>query len=351
METYDPYDARAHEVRHWAAAQLGAGSLALAPAAADASSRRYFRVTASDGASWVVMDAPGQQPAVTAFVAVAQLLHQAGVHAPAVVAADPERGLVLLADLGQRTYLDALQAGDDPQPLLDAAVAALVRWQAATRPGVLPPYSRDRLTAELRLFTDWYLPYCGAVSAPVARQRLAPAFESLLERIERQPQVFVHRDFMPRNLMVCQPLPGVLDFQDAVLGPVSYDPLCLLRDAFISWPRAREIDTLARYHTWAQEAGVPVPAVFDAFWADCQWMGVQRHLKVLGIFARLRYRDGKPAYLADAPRFFDYLRNAAAEEPELAPLVACALSLAGEPAHTGAVPAPATGQEGPGCAP
>ncbi|MFP4130093.1 MAG: aminoglycoside phosphotransferase family protein [Halorhodospira sp.] len=296
---------------------------------------------AAAGRSWVLMDAPGQQPAVAAFLRVAALLAEAGVHAPQVVAAAPERGLVLLADLGRQTYLAALRGGADPAPLLDAAVGALVRWQAATRPGVLPSYGRETLAAELRLFTDWYLPCCCGISAQRARRRLDPYLEALLDRIAEQPQVFVHRDYMPRNLMVCRPLPGVLDFQDAALGPVAYDPVCLLRDAFISWPRAREVATLARYYARALEAGVPVPAAFGAFWSDCQWVGVQRHLKVLGIFARLCYRDGKPGYLADAPRFFGYLRAAAEEEPRLAPLVREALALAGE---AGAEPAPGEGR-------
>ena len=331
-ERTEPDDPRAAEARAWAAQQLGTPELSLASAAADASSRRYFRVLTPAGRSWVLMDAPGQQPAVAAFLRVAGLLGEAGVHAPQVVASAPERGLVLLADLGRQTYLAAFRAGADPEPLLDAAVEALVRWQAATRPGVLPVYGREALTAELHLFTDWYLPYCCGVSAQLGRQRLEPHFEVLLDRIAEQPQAFVHRDYMPRNLMVCQPLPGVLDFQDAALGPVAYDPVCLLRDAFISWPRAQEQATLARYHARALEAGVPVPADLGAFWSDCQWVGVQRHLKVLGIFARLCYRDAKPAYLADAPRFLGYLRAAAQEEPRVAPLVREALALAGEPA-------------------
>ncbi|MCC3751029.1 MAG: phosphotransferase [Halorhodospira halophila] len=315
-------DARAAEAREWAWWQLDAAQPpALTPAAADASSRRYFRIELPDGGSRIIMDAPGQPESVAAFVHVAGLLTAAGVHAPRVEAADQERGLLLLTDLGRRTYLQAFQDGADPQPLLDAAVNALVRAQAAVPVAGLPAYDTPRLRRELELFTDWYLPHCCGVAAAEARRRLGGGLDDLLERLAAQSRAFCHRDYMPRNLMDCAPLPGVLDFQDAVDGPVSYDAVSLVRDAFISWPREREVATLQRYHRLALEAGVPVPWAFELFWADCQWMGVQRHLKVLGIFARLAYRDGKPHYLADAPRFFKYLRAAAEEEPALRALV------------------------------
>ena len=325
-------DARVQMAREWAWQQLGTAQRpTLSPAAADASSRRYFRIELPDGGSRILMDAPEQTESVAAFVEIAERLIGAGVHAPRIEAADLGRGLLLLTDLGRLTYLQALQDDDEPQPLLDAAVDALVRAQAAVPVRGLPAYDEPRLRRELELFTDWYLPCCCGVAAAQARRRLSASLEDLLQRIAAQSRAFCHRDYMPRNLMVCTPLPGVLDFQDAVAGPVTYDAVSLLRDAFISWPREREVATLQRYHRRALAAGVPVPGRFERFWSDCQWMGVQRHLKVLGIFARLAYRDGKPHYLNDAPRFFAYLRRAAADEPGLEPLVDEVLTLAGEP--------------------
>ncbi|ABM61795.1 aminoglycoside phosphotransferase family protein [Halorhodospira halophila] len=325
-------DARARRAREWARRQLGAAQEpALEPAAADASSRRYFRIQVPGDGSRIIMDAPEQSEAVAAFVRIAGLLAEAGIHAPQIEAADLEHGLLLLTDLGHRTYLQALHEGDDPQPLLDAAVDALIRAQATVPVDGLPAYDEARLRGELELFTDWYLPCCCGVASAEARRRLRGGLDDLLERVGGQARAFCHRDYMPRNLMVCTPLPGVLDFQDAVAGPVTYDAVSLLRDAFISWPREREVATLQRYHRRARAAGVPVPEGFEAFWADCQWMGVQRHLKVLGIFARLAYRDGKPRYLTDAPRFFAYLRAAAEEQAALRPLVDEVLALAAVP--------------------
>ncbi len=324
-------DGRARQAQAWAAAELGSKEVAMEPAAADASDRRYFRIWAPTGASRIVMDAPDQREALEAFCRIDGLLRSAGLHVPAIESADLGRGFLLLTDLGQTSYLDTLLGGADPEPLLRAAADALVQWQASSRPGELPPYDHKRLWAELHLFTDWYLPFCSGISATEARRRLSQPLRALVARMERQDRVFVHRDYMPRNLMVCDPLPGVLDFQDAVYGPVTYDPVCLVRDAYISWPRELEVSVLRHYWEAARAAGVPVPASFGDFWAALQETSVHRHLKVLGVFARLYYRDGKVGYLADAPRFFAYLRAAAAEEPAVKPLVQQVLSLAGEP--------------------
>jgi aminoglycoside/choline kinase family phosphotransferase len=248
-------------------------------------------------------------------------MKEAGVHVPDILAQDQEQGFVLLTDLGTRPYLAALREGS-PDALLDDATTALVRWQASSRPGELPEYDEALLRRELDLFPEWYLGrHLGIELAPAQREALEGVFRRVLDRNLSEARVFVHRDFMPRNLMVCEPNPGVLDFQDAVYGPVSYDIACLMRDAFLSWEEERVLDVTIRYWEKARAARVPVPADFAEFWRDVEWMGLQRHLKVLGIFARLCYRDGKCAYLEDAPRFLGYVRHAARRYRDLAPLL------------------------------
>lgn len=322
-------DGRRDQGRNWAAAQLGA-EVCLEPAAADASNRRYFRVRDGAGRTWILMDAPAQRQTVEAFLRVGRWLESAGVHVPQPQAVDEEAGLVLLTDLGQQTFLDAWLAGSPPEPLLESAVEALVRWQSASRPGVLPEFGAAALREELSLFTEWYLTAHRGLQPGVADPELESALERLAEGVGNQPRVFVHRDFMGRNLMVSDPLPGVLDFQDAVWGPVAYDPVCLLRDAFISWPPEVEERVFAHYWSRARAAGVPVHDDYQSFRSACSWAGVQRHLKVLGIFARLSYRDGKAEYLKDAPRFWRYLRCAAAEEPALSGIIGVVAERAGE---------------------
>lgn len=310
---------RLESLRHWLGSVLGGQAFELEPASADASFRRYFRVQAA-GRSWVVMDAPPDREDCRPFVNVAGLMRDAGLHVPEVVAQDFAQGFLLLSDLGPRTYLQAL--GDsDPAPLFRDAIAALVRWQSASRPGVLPDYSEAVLRAELELFPEWYVGrHLGVVLAPQERQSLDAVFDKILASNLAEPRVFVHRDYMPRNLMVSSPNPGVLDFQDAVYGPISYDIACLYRDAFVSWEEAEVLDGTIRYWEAARRQGLPVRPDFSDFWRDVEWMGVQRHLKVLGIFARIRHRDGKPAYLEDAPRFLGYVRHACNRYGELAPL-------------------------------
>ncbi|SEP13232.1 aminoglycoside phosphotransferase family protein [Aquisalimonas asiatica] len=319
MDNTADADTRLPQLQQWLRSQgLPAGP--LESASSDASFRRYFRLQA-DGLSRVVMDAPPRHEDCRPFVKVAALLHEAGLNAPRVLAQDLEQGFLLLSDLGTRTYLDVLNP-DNADALMRAALDALVAWQSASRTGVLPAYDAALLERELRLFPDWYLAeHLQVVPTGAERRSMERCFQALVDRALAQTRVWVHRDYMPRNLMPGEPSPGILDFQDAVEGPVSYDVICLFRDAFLSWPPEREQAWLAYYHEQALAAGVPVPRSLAAFWSDCTWMGVQRHLKVMGIFARIRYRDGKPRYLEDAPRFRDYLHRAAADEPALMELV------------------------------
>ena len=314
-------DDRFHALQAWLRATLPGASLRLEPASADASFRRYFRVFAARGPTRIAMDAPPERENTAAFVRVAGLLRGAGLNAPEVLAQDLGQGFLLLTDLGTTPYIAALREGRDVDRLFADATAALVRWQSATRPGELPEYDEALLRRELSLFPDWYLARQLGVTLD-ARQRagLDGVFEAILARNLAEPRVYVHRDFMPRNLMVTEPNPGILDFQDAVHGPISYDVACLFRDAFISWEEERVLDGTVRYWEKARAAGLPVRADFAEFWRDVEWMGLQRHLKVLGIFARLKHRDGKGAYIEDAPRFLGYVRHAVRRYNDLAPL-------------------------------
>jgi aminoglycoside/choline kinase family phosphotransferase len=243
------------------------------------------------------------------------------VHAPRVLAQDLTHGFLLLSDLGTTTYLAALDAAN-AQELYLAALDALVRFQRTSREGVLPPYDEALLRRELDLFPDWYIArHLNRALDDAQRQALDRVFGRILANNLAQPRAFVHRDYHSRNLMVSEPNPGVLDFQDAVYGPVTYDLVSLLRDAYVEWDEERQIDWAVRYWERARAAGVPVNADFGAFWRDFEWMGVQRQLKVLGIFARLCHRDGKSAYLADMPLVMRYLRGACARYRDLEPLL------------------------------
>ncbi|MCX7892917.1 MAG: phosphotransferase [Burkholderiales bacterium] len=313
------------------------GSFALAPASADASFRRYFRVTfpGTSRASVIAMDAPPDKEDSRPFVHVARLMAAAGLNVPAILAADLGEGFLLLSDLGTTPYLAALDEGSADRLFRDA-LAALVKWQLATAPGALPPYDAALLRRELDLFPEWYLGrHLGLALGAAERDMLERTFALLIASATAQPQVFVHRDFMPRNLMVCDPNPGVLDFQDAVVGPISYDVVSLFRDAFLSWPEARVLDWTIRYWESARRAGLPVAADFADFWRDFEWMGLQRHLKVLGIFARIRYRDGKTGYLEDTPRFVGYVREVASRYAALAPLLRFFDAIEGRAARAG----------------
>jgi aminoglycoside/choline kinase family phosphotransferase len=313
-------DARARKARDWAARALGRQVKDFSPASADASFRRYFRLV-SEGGSWIVMDAPPEHEDCGPFLRVAALMNHARVHVPDVIAQDLERGYLLLSDLGNRTYLDVLDE-HNADDLFSDAIDALLHWQRASLPGVLPPYDAALLSRELGLFPDWYLLRHLRVSlGGDDAAAWAGVCKVLVEAALAQPSVYVHRDYMPRNLMLSLPNPGVLDFQDAVYGPLAYDPICLFKDAFISWPAERVEGWLRQYWERASATGLGVPAWPD-FRRDCDWIGVQRHLKVLGIFARICYRDGKPRYLDDTPRFLRYVMEVAPKYPALHPLTA-----------------------------
>ena len=312
-------DTRLAQLRAWLTQNALKKEFSLAPASADASFRRYFRVTA-DGKSWVAMDAPPPLEDCRPFVQASALMRAAGLNVPQVIAQDIEHGFLLLTDLGTTTYLNGFTA-DNPDVLFSDAMDALIQWQRASRPGVLPPYDAALLQREIDLFPEWYVGKHLQTTFTKAQQQVFAATSKLLiDAALAQPKVYVHRDYMPRNLMLSTPNPGVLDFQDAVYGPITYDVASLFRDAFVSWPEERELDWVIRYWERAKTAGLPVNADFAMFWRDFEWMGLQRHIKVLGIFARINYRDGKPHYLADTPRFVAYARRVSARYRELGPL-------------------------------
>jgi len=325
-------DPRRDTLERWLRAQLHDASFSLAPASEDASFRRYFRATLGDGRSVIVMDAPPEREPCAPFVHVATLLREAGVNAPEVHAQDLDQGFLLLTDLGTRTYLDVLAADRSAAgTLFEHATEALLRWQRASRPGVLPSYDAARLREEMALFPQWYLGrHLGIELSSEQALALERVFALLIASATAQPQVFVHRDYMPRNLMLSEPDPGVLDFQDAVMGPISYDIVSLLRDAFISWDEAQVLDWCVRYWERARAAGLPVDPDFAEFFRAFEWMGLQRHLKVLGIFARLTHRDGKAQYVADTPRFLRYARAVAERYAPLASLASLLRQLDGE---------------------
>jgi N-acetylmuramate 1-kinase len=313
-------DPRYDELRVWVSTQVGASDLAFQRASEDASFRRYFRVS-GNGNSWIVMDAPPEREDCRPFVKVARLMHAAGVHVPEIIAEDLARGYLLLSDLGTKTYLTVLNEAN-ADALFSDALDALVKWQLASKPDTLPPYDEALLRRELGLFPEWYLGrHLGIQLEGEQQSTLETLFTRLVDASLAQPKVYVHRDYMPRNLMLSDPNPGVLDFQDAVYGPITYDVVSLFRDAFLSWPEARVLDLSARYWDRARKTGLPVHGDFGDFYRAFEWMGLQRHLKVLGIFARIHYRDGKPGYLDDTPRFLAYARAVGERYSELSGLL------------------------------
>ena len=317
--TAEHADLRLAQIRIWLKDLLKSDDFSLAPASADASFRRYFRVSHA-GSTNIVMDAPPAQEDSAPFVRIAGLFADANVHVPKVVAQDLERGFLLLTDLGRQTYLNVITP-DNADALFKDAIQALLDWQCASRPNVLPEYDAPELLRELQLFPDWYIARHKQITlSSTEHQNLDRLFQIIIEKAQAQAQVYVHRDYMPRNLMLSKPNPGVLDFQDARYGPIAYDVLSLFKDAFISWPQERVSQWTEQYWQAARDRDLPVPVNFDDFQHDVDWIGVQRHLKVLGIFARIHHRDGKPQYLQDAPRFLNYLMPVVAKYPELAPL-------------------------------
>ena len=334
----DPTRAQAFDAwldRH--SAGLGLKPQTVQLASADASFRRYLRVDRLGGGSCIIMDAPPDKEDCRPFVQVAALMQQAGIVAPEVLAWDEAQGFMLLSDLGAQTMMQVItarsaapglpQRGQATHDLYMAAIDALVRWQLASKPQVLPAYDDALLSRELGLFPQWYVATHRKRVLNRAQQQTLDAAFALIKQHNLGAlggaRVYVHRDFMPRNLMVGperQAL-GVLDFQDAVYGPLSYDIASLMRDAFLSWDEEFVIDITARYWQQARQAGLPVGGDFGEFYEAVEWMGLQRHLKVLGIFARLTLRDGKSQYLADTPRFIAYVRSTAARYRSLAPLL------------------------------
>jgi N-acetylmuramate 1-kinase len=290
-------------------------------ASADASFRRYFRVDTSAGPR-IVMDAPPAQEDCAPFVAMASVLRGGGLNAPQVVVWDRPQGFMLLSDLGDATYLSQLTDAN-ANTLYRDALGALVRLQGIACQDQVPAYDRSLLERELQLFTDWYVAqYRGMVLSSEEAQQLAQCFALILDNNLAQPCVLVHRDFHSRNLMCCNPPehPGILDFQDAVWGPITYDVASLLRDAYVELDEATQLDLGVRYWEMARAASLPVQADFGAFWRDVEWMGLQRHLKVLGIFARLSIRDGKHGYLENLPLVWRYAHRAASRYQGLGPL-------------------------------
>jgi len=331
-------DVRLTQLQGWLA---GLPSLALKPetirpASSDASFRRYFRVDANDGRSFIAMDAPPAQENVQSFIHVAGILSETGVSVPNVLAQDVENGFLLLTDLGSTTYLHQLSL-DTAHKLYIDAIDALIRIQVQSKPGVLPEYDRELLLKELMLFPDWYIgKHLNVTLSEAQTAELMKTFYSILANNQAQPQVYVHRDYHSRNLMVLgDGNPGILDFQDAVYGPITYDLASLLRDAYVQWDEEMVLDLAIRYWERAKRAGLPVNPDIDAFYRDFEFMGLQRHLKVLGIFARLNYRDGKDAYLNDLPLVMEYTRKTAQRYRELAPLVRLLDALENKAAEVG----------------
>lgn len=307
-------------LQDWLHRVLPGKDFSLAPASSDASFRRYFRVSLSDR-PLIVMDAPPEHENCAPFIHVAQLFLAAGVHVPEILAQDLQQGFLLLSDLGAETYLDQLNE-DNADPLYRAANEALIQIQLASKPSELPPYDEALLLREMRLFPDWYIAkHLHVTLTPNQSETLEQAFQSILKNVLAQPRVYVHRDYHSRNLMLSDPNPGVLDFQDAVYGPISYDLVSLYKDAYIAWDEDRVVDWAVRYWEKAKRAHLPVAQDFGDFYRDFEWMGVQRHLKVLGIFARLYHRDGKEGYLKDMPLVMGYLRRACDRYRALGPLL------------------------------
>ncbi|MGA2552263.1 MAG: phosphotransferase [Burkholderiaceae bacterium] len=340
-----PPDGRRAALQTWLG-QLDAGfsidPASLEPASSDASFRRYFRVTTANASesSLIVMDAPPEREDSRPFLKVAALFGKARVSVPEIRAFDLAQGFLLLTDLGRQTYLSVLDT-DNADALYRDAFEALRAIQGLDTRGQLPPYDQALLKRELLLFPEWYLARHRAHPATAEEvNTLEGIFKTLIDGAQAQPQVAVHRDFHARNLMFLPEVharrnPGVLDFQDAVVGPITYDLVSLMRDAYIAWEEERVLDWTIRYWEAARKQGLPVADDFADFWRDFEWMGLQRHLKVLGIFARLAYRDGKTDYLADLPLVLRYTRAVASRYAVFFPLVRLLDRLEPEPPVVG----------------
>jgi aminoglycoside/choline kinase family phosphotransferase len=321
MGLTDASDSRLDGLTRWVVEELGFAGCRIEPASADASFRRYFRVTRGDD-NYIVMDAPPDKENVAPFVQVAQALATMRLNVPIVLARDVAAGYLLLSDLGSRQYLDELKTNRDVDRLYSDALEALATMQTAGGEAArsLPHYDRELLLREMELLPEWFLGrHLGLKLGGAERRLLDRSFDVLVRAALSQPTAFVHRDYHSRNLLVTSDNnPGILDFQDAVSGPVTYDAVSLLKDCYIAWPRERVLGWLRDYRQQLMRAGFSSGVEEPQFiqWFDL--MGLQRHIKVLGIFARLHYRDGKPGYLRDLPRVLDYARAAAASYPETA---------------------------------
>ena len=342
-----PSDIRAQNFQTWLQALVPLHGLlpeTLQLATADASSRRYLRIMGRSGASFIVLDAPPESNDVRPFIAIARhMAADCGLHVPQVLAADEAQGFLLLSDLGDLTYLKALQAAGPAEAdrLMRAATQTLLQWQLKGDAARLPAFDERFVRRELQLFVDW------CVQGEYGRQWNATqqkwwehTCQVLVSNIAAQAQVPMHRNFMPRNLMVCEGPDkslqvGMLDSQDAVRGPIGYDLISLLRDTFISWDEEQELDWAIRYWEQARRADLAVDADFGEFWRQVEWTGLQRHLKILGLFCRLKQRDGKPAYAEDLPRFFAYAIKVSTRYVQLSPLTHLLHDLQGTLVETG----------------
>jgi N-acetylmuramate 1-kinase len=307
-------------LEQWLDSVLAENTFTLSIASADASFRRYFRVHL-ENKNLIAMDAPPDQESCEPFLEIANLFLSCGLNVPKVIAQDLTQGFLLLSDLGDDTYLSKLTADNAPQ-LYGDAINALIKLQLASKPNQLAAYDLVLLNREMQLFPDWYITKHLGIQLDEAQHAiLKNTFDVLTKNILSQGQVYVHRDYHSRNLMVCEPNPGILDFQDAVYGAITYDLVSLLKDAYVGWEEADIIDWVVRYWDAARKAGLPVPADFSEFYRDFEWMGAQRHIKVLGIFARLSHRDGKDGYLNNMPLVMDYLRRVCGRYIELRPML------------------------------
>lgn len=327
-------DLRQQELATWLSKTLHHPEFSLTIASADASFRRYFRVHLEAGKTLIAMDAPPTYENCEPFVRIAKLFGDAGMHVPEIIAQDIQQGFLLLSDLGDITYLSQLNQQTAPSLYHDANMS-LIKLQLASKPDVLPNYDAALLTREMQLFPDWYVAKHLNVNLDENQQSvLQNTFELLNRNILSQGQVYVHRDYHSRNLMVIgENNPGVLDFQDAVYGAITYDLVSLLKDAYISWEEEQVIDWLVRYWQTARKAGLPVPEDFSEFYRDFEYMGAQRHIKVLGIFARLYHRDGKDGYLKDMPLVMQYLYKVCDRYVELRPMLRLLDVLSGKDQH------------------
>ncbi len=323
---------RQTELKKWLETVYPDQPFELSFAAADADFRRYFRATFSDGRTVVCMDAPPDKMSVAPYLKVQKLFHM--VNVPQVLHVDETQGFMVLNDLGSTTFLTAMTQEKNEaahKALLLEAVGELIELQLASRSGVLPEYDREVMLREINLFPEWFVAKELGRELNFKQRRLwQQTVDTLLPPLLAQPKVYVHRDYIVRNLMLQEGRPGVLDFQDALYGPISYDLVSLLRDAFIGWDEEFVLDLVIRYWEQARAAGLPVPPEFDEFYRWFEWMGVQRHLKVVGIFARLYHRDGKDKYRPEIPRFLNYLRRVSRRYQDLAPLYALLVDLVGD---------------------